>query len=126
MVPLQLPPDGLLGLAVVGLVFLTGLAFFVVIIYTEHRKEMRLIETGQYAEPRETGTWVLAAGLLLLALGLADLLRAVWTGTVPGEGLTLTFLGVAALVYFAYQRREERRRAESAAGTDTDTPSNEP
>mgnify|MGYP006934456619 FL=1 len=71
---------------------------------------MKLIETGQYAEPREPGAWVLAAGLLLLAFGLADLLRAAWTDTVPDDGLTLTLLGVAALVYFAYRRRYATRR----------------
>jgi len=116
MVPLQLLDD-VVGLAVVALVFLVGLAFFAAILYTEHRKEMKLIETGQYPESRESGTWVLAAGLLLLALGLADLLRAVWTGTVPEEGLTLTFLGVAALVYFAF-----RRRMAGEAGDGTDEP----
>ena len=117
MVPLRTLDGGVFGLVVVGLAFLTGLAFFAAILYTEHRKEMKLIETGQYAEPRESGAWVLAAGLLLLALGLADLLRAVWTGTVPDDGLTLTLLGVAALVYFAYRRREARRAAERDAGT---------
>ncbi|AZH26088.1 hypothetical protein [Haloplanus aerogenes] len=119
MVPLQQSPDGVFGLVVIGLVFLTGLAFFAAILYTEHRKEMKLIETGQYAEQQESGTWMLAAGLLLLALGLADLLRAAWAGAVPEEGLTLTLLGVAALVYFAFHRREARRAADRDANTDT-------
>jgi predicted transporter len=115
MVPLQLVSD-VLGLAVIGLVALVGLAFFAAILYTEHRKEMKLVETGEYAEAQESGTWMLAAGLLLLALGLADLLRAVWTGTVPEDGLTLTLLGIAALVYVAFRRREARQ-----AGVDGDT-----
>jgi hypothetical protein len=116
MVPLQFPGEGVVGLAVVGIVFLTALAFFGAILYTEHRKEMKLIETGQYAAERESGTWLLAAGLLLLALGLADLLRSVWAGAVPEDGLTLTLLGVAALVYFAYRRREDRRAATTREG----------
>ena len=116
MFPLQIPGESVLGLAVVGVVFLTVLAFFGAIIYTEHRKEMKLIETGQYHEPRESRAWVLAAGLLLLALGLADLLRAVWVGAVPGDGLTLALLGVAALVYFAYRQREDRRTAATRDG----------
>ena len=120
MVPLQMSGDGVLALVVVALAFLTGLAFFAAILYTEHRKEMKLIETGQYAEPRESGAWVLAAGLLLLALGLADLLRAVWTGTGPDDGLTLTLLGAAALVYFTYRRREARHAAERDAETSDD------
>ena len=121
MVPLRTLDGGVFGLVVVGLAFLTGLAFFAAILYTEHRKEMKLIETGQYAEPRESGAWVLAAGLLLLAFGLADLLRAAWTDTVPDDGLTLTLLGVAALVYFAYRRREARRAAErDTETTDSD------
>ncbi|MFB6107965.1 MAG: hypothetical protein ABEJ82_03870 [Haloplanus sp.] len=116
MVPLQVPGEGILGLALVGLVFLVGLAFFGAILYTEHRKEMRLIETGQYRAGEGAGTWVLAVGLLLVALGLADLLRAAWLGVVPDDGLTLTFLGLAALAYFAFRRREARQATEEDDG----------
>jgi hypothetical protein len=121
MIPLQLFGDGNFALAVVGLAFLTALVFFGAILYTEHRKEMTLIESGQYADVREApGTWVLAAGLLLLALGLADLLRAAWLGVVPEDGFTLALLGLAALVYFAFRRRETRRAADPGTETGTD------
>jgi hypothetical protein len=132
MVPLQVPGGDVFGLTVVVLAFLTGFAFFVAILYAEHRKEMKLIESGQYpVADREAGTWVLAAGLLLLALGLADLLRAVWLGTVPDDGLTLTLLGVAALFYFAFRRREIRRAASRTEPADArrgrrDAPSDDP
>ncbi|WP_251343246.1 hypothetical protein [Haloplanus halophilus] len=121
MTPLQVPGGDVVGLAVIGSVLLIGLAFFGAILYAEHRKEMKLIESGQYPATRQdAGTWVLAAGLLLLALGLADLLRAVWLGAVPEDGLTLTLLGVAALAYFAFRRREARRSTDSGTGTPAD------
>jgi hypothetical protein len=99
------------GPLVVGLIVLGAIALFGAVLYTEHRKEMKLIETGQYPEGGESDRWVLAAGLVLLALGLADLLRAAWVGESPGNGLTLALLGVAALVYVAFRHREERRAA---------------
>jgi MYXO-CTERM domain-containing protein len=107
-VPLQIG-EGLVVLVGMGLLFVAVLALVGVFAYTEHRKEMALIESGQYAaENVQPAPWVLAAGLLLLAVGLADIVRAAWAGTVPGDGLTSAALGLAALTYYWFRRRQTR------------------
>jgi MYXO-CTERM domain-containing protein len=108
-VPLQIGGEGTLILVGMGLLLLAVLALVGVVAYTEHRKEMALIESGQYAAATaEPAPWILAAGLVLLAVGLADVVRAAWTGTVPQEGLTLAALGLAALAYYWFRRRGTR------------------
>lgn len=89
-----------------AVVVLAGTAFAGALLYLDHRKTMALIESGQYeAERRERNTWILAAGLLLVAVGLGQAVEAVAAGTPP-EGLTLALVGGAALVYYVVRRRE--------------------
>jgi hypothetical protein len=96
-----------LGLAVLG--------FGGLLLYLEHRTEMALIETGQYAEARsDSRAWVLGGGLVLLALGLANVVTTLLAGGTPEEGVAAAFLGLAALAYYLYRRREERTDADAA------------
>lgn len=82
------------------------------ITYLEHRKEMALIEAGMYdPEAADSRAWVLGGGLVLLALGLAEVTTALLVGTVPQEGIAATFVGLAALAYYFYKRRASERRA---------------
>ncbi|AXG07478.1 hypothetical protein DU500_14170 [Haloplanus rubicundus] len=107
-VPLQIG-EGIVVLVGMGLLFVAVLALVSIFAYTEHRKEMALIESGQYAaENVQPAPWVLAVGLLLLAVVLADVVRAAWAGTVPGDGLTSAALGLAALAYYWFRRRGTR------------------
>jgi MYXO-CTERM domain-containing protein len=108
-VPLQVGGESTLILVGMGLLLVAVLALVGIFAYTEHRKEMALIESGQYAaENVQPAPWVLAVGLLLLAVGLADVVRAAWAGTVPGDGLTSAALGLAALAYYWFRRRGTR------------------
>jgi len=101
--------ESLVVLVGMGLLLVAVLALVGVFAYTEHRKEMALIESGQYAAERvQPAPWVLAVGLLFLAIGLADIVRAAWLGAVPDEGLTLAALGLAALAYYWFRRRGTR------------------
>jgi hypothetical protein len=98
---LVLLPFAAIALAVLG--------FGGLLLYLEHRKEMALIETGQYDEyRRDSRAWVLGGGLVLLALGLADVVTALLAGSTPQEGVAAAFLGLAGLAYYFYRRREER------------------
>jgi hypothetical protein len=106
-------PVGVLGPEAVGVgvVLVVSAGFFgflALVYYLEWRKEMRLIEAGEYRQ-EAVGSWVLAAGLVALAVGLASVVNAVARGVVPDEGLVLAFLGVAGLVYYHLRRREARR-----------------
>ncbi|AQL44512.1 hypothetical protein BV210_08110 [Halorientalis sp. IM1011] len=90
----------------VFVVFGLGLALVLGIAYMEHRKEMRLIEEGAYAEVAEDGrAWILALGLLLVALGLGNVVESYLGGTGI-EGITAFLVGVAALTYYAIKRRQ--------------------
>ncbi|KAB1193848.1 hypothetical protein GJR96_10530 [Haloferax sp. MBLA0076] len=91
-------PFALLGVAI--------LTFGVVIAYLEHRKEMALIESGQYAEVNsDSRAWILGGGLLVLALGLGSVVSALLSGSAVGDGVTAVFVGLAALAYYFYKRR---------------------
>jgi len=93
----------------VGAVALGLVALLFALLYTEHRKEIALIESGEYGDvTARPAPWLLGAGLVLFAVGMADVFRAVWLGSVPDEGLTLTALGLAALAYYWFRRREVR------------------
>ena len=89
---------------VFGVLILAFVAVVGGIVYLEHRKEMALIEAGAYPE-RGADNWILGAGLVLVALGLADVVNALWQSAVPGEGLAMALLGVAALVYYYIKHR---------------------
>lgn len=84
-----------------------GLAFY--LSRLEHEKEMALIEAGQYRQLRnDSRAWILGGGLLLAALGLADVTTTLLAGGVPQEGVAAAFVGIAALAYYFYKRREDR------------------
>lgn len=100
-----LPPvTDLVAFGFLALVVLVTIGFFAAVLYAEHRKTMALIETGQYADARDDPTWVLAAGLLLVAIGVGQAVEALAAGA-PLEGLTVALVGVAALAYYGIQRR---------------------
>ncbi|WP_423750742.1 hypothetical protein [Salinirarus marinus] len=110
---LRLVSDEAAVFGVVAFVILAALALVGALAYAEHRKEMPLIEAGAYEEARGDRTWLLAAGLLLLAVGIADLLRSALLGVVPESGITLSMLGLASLVYYYLRLRETRRKRAS-------------
>jgi MYXO-CTERM domain-containing protein len=118
-VPLQAGGESTLILVGVGLLFVAVLALVGIFAYTEHHKQMALIESGQYAaETVQPAPWVLAVGFILLAVGLADVVHTAWAGTVPGDGLTSAALGLAALAYYWFRRRGTR---DSGSDTDAET-----
>ncbi|MGB9955868.1 hypothetical protein ACOZ4B_05715 [Haloferax prahovense] len=81
-------------------------AFAGAVVYLEHRKEMALIERGQYDEAsRDSRAWILGGGLLVLALGLGSVVSALLSGGAVGDGVTAVFVGLAALAYYFYKRR---------------------
>ncbi|AUV82817.1 hypothetical protein C2R22_15195 [Salinigranum rubrum] len=102
-----LPP--LTDLAAFGFLTLVVLAvtgFVGALLYLDHRQTMALIASGQYADAKRDGrAWVLAAGLVLVAIGVGQAAESVAAG-MPPEGLTLALVGVAALVYYVVRRRE--------------------
>ncbi|MDS0299268.1 hypothetical protein NDI76_11005 [Halogeometricum sp. S1BR25-6] len=116
---MTLPIQSILGdaaffvpFAVFGLGAL-GLAFY--LSRLEHEKEMALIEAGEYRQLRTDGrAWILG-GLLLGALGLADVTTTFLAGGVPQEGVAAAFVGLAALAYYFYKRREDRVDAPESA-----------
>jgi hypothetical protein len=114
-------PEGPFVLAAVGVMFLLVFGFVLGIVYLEHRKEMALIETGQYPVETDSRAWVLAGGLLALAIGIGQVLTSLSADGTVGSGLTLALVGVAGLVYYFLKRRQERRErtdesAENGAG----------
>jgi hypothetical protein len=91
---------GFLALVVLATVGLVG-----ALAYLDHRKTMALVETGQYAaSERDSRDWVLAVGLVLVAIGLGGIAETLVAGA-PIEGLTTAFVGLAALAYYAVKHR---------------------
>jgi hypothetical protein len=112
MIPLQFGLGETVFLVGFGAVILLTLAFFGGVVYLDHRKEMALIEAGVYDETRtDSRAWILGGGLVLLALGLANVTTTLLAGGVPQEGVAAAFLGLAALAYYFYKRRTEARTA---------------
>jgi len=110
-----LPSESLFALVVVLGTVTAGLLFVLGIVYMEHRKEMALIEAGAYEEIEDTRAWILGGGLLLVAIGLGTLAETLLSGETVGNGVTVTLVGVAALVYYVVKRRQSRTGVE---GTD--------
>lgn len=110
--------EGVIALGFVFVVFGLGLALVLGIAYMDHRKEMRLIEEGAYAEAAEDSrAWILALGLLLVALGLGNAVES-YLGGGGIEGITAFFVGVAALAYYAIKRRQGQSGAETTGNDD--------
>jgi uncharacterized membrane protein HdeD (DUF308 family) len=108
-------PGDVAAIAVVVGTLVVVFGFALAIVYLEHRKEMALIEAGAYGQVREdTRAWVLAGGLLLLAVGIGTLVESLLTGTAVGDGITVALVGVAALVYYWVKRREPEPSGESS------------
>jgi hypothetical protein len=97
-------------------VFVLGaLGLAVYLSRLEHEKEMALIEAGHYDQLRnDSRAWILGGGLLVVALGLADVTTTLLAGGVPQEGVAASFVGLAALAYYFYKRREDRADAAGA------------
>ena len=98
--------DGLVPLAFVLVVMFVTFGFIAVVVYLEHRKEMALIEAGEYGKVEDSRAWILAVGLLLVAIGVGSVVESVLAGGVVGEGITAALVGVAALVYYWIKRRQ--------------------
>ena len=82
------------------------LVFGAVMVYLDHKKEMALIESGQYEEVNpDPRAWILGGGLLLIALGLGSTISSFLAGNAVGDGVTAIFVGLAALAYYFYKRR---------------------
>ncbi|WP_424016956.1 hypothetical protein ACOZ4N_13855 [Halorientalis pallida] len=98
--------EGLLAFAFVIAVVGLGLALVLAIAYMDHRKEMRLIEEGAYAEAAEDSrAWILAVGLLLVAVGLGTGIES-YLASGGVDGITAVFVGLAALAYYVIKRRQ--------------------
>ena len=104
VIPLQFLSEAF-GALTFFIIFGSLIAFVAGAVYLEHRKEMALIEAGAYDDVKESDNWILGAGLVLLAIGLANVVNAALQGSIPGDGLALTLLGVAALVYYYIKHR---------------------
>ncbi|MDY7082937.1 MAG: hypothetical protein SXQ77_11180 [Halobacteria archaeon] len=72
----------------------------------EHEKEMKLIEEGEYPKKEDT-KWVLAIGLILVAIGVGRVVEAILNNTTDFDGITVALLGVAALIYHFLSRRSK-------------------
>ena len=110
--------EGVVALGMIFVVFGLGLALVLGIAYMDHRKEMRLIEEGAYAEAAEDSrAWILAVGLLLVAVGLGNAIES-YLGGAGIEGITAFLVGLAALAYYAIKRRQGQSSAATADGDD--------
>lgn len=96
--------EGPFVIALVGVFFVLVFGFIAVVVYLEHRKEMALIEAGEYPAGSDSRAWVLAGGLLALAVGAGQVVTSLLSDGTVGSGLTLALVGVAGLVYYAVKR----------------------
>ena len=111
--------EGVVALGMIFLVFGLGLALVLGIAYMDHRKEMRLIEEGAYAEAAEDSrAWILAVGLLLVAVGLGNAIES-YLGGAGIEGITAFLVGLAALAYYAIKRRQGGASEDRESGDET-------
>jgi hypothetical protein len=112
MFPLQLLPESTLVLVLVFGAVAAGLGLLAAATYAEHRREMALIETGQYDADRQRNdsrAWVLGAGLLLVGIGVGQLVDGLAVGATGLPGAIPASVGLAALAYYFVRRREDRR-----------------
>jgi heme O synthase-like polyprenyltransferase len=94
---------------IVGIVLGLGLAALA--LWTEHKRDMTLIEKGLYPvkKPAPPGQTTLAWGLILTLVGIAFVIASV---SLPDPalllpGLLLTALGIALLIYTAIVKRQK-------------------
>jgi hypothetical protein len=97
-------PESSLVLALVAVLFGVVFAF---VVHLEHRKEMALIESGQYPVDADSRAWALAGGLLALAVGVGQVVVGLANEGVLGPGVTLALVGIAGLVHYHRKRRQE-------------------
>jgi Asp/Glu/hydantoin racemase len=106
--------DGVFALGFALLVVALGIVMILGIVYMEHRKEMKLIEAGAYEAVKEDSrAWILAVGLLLLAVGVGNMLEDAIAGVPVVDGITAALIGIAALVYYGIKRRQSAATAEA-------------
>lgn len=94
---------------IVAIVLGIGVAAFA--IWTEHKRDMALIEKGLYQtkKPGPPGQTTLAWGLVLALVGIALIIASVSLpdSTLLLPGLLLTALGIALLIYTAIVKRQK-------------------
>jgi heme O synthase-like polyprenyltransferase len=94
---------------IVGIVFGIGVAAFA--IWTEHKRDMALIEKGLYQtkKPGPPGQTTLAWGLVLALVGIAFTIASLSLSDPEMllPGLLLTALGIALLIYTAIVKRQK-------------------
>ena len=88
------------------------------VVYLTHRQEVLRIETGNVGRGRSDRRWVLAVGLVLVAVGVGQSVEALLVGNLASLDLTLAAVGLAALAYYYLVGREERAAGETADGDD--------
>ncbi|WP_276258203.1 DUF6249 domain-containing protein [Haloglomus litoreum] len=105
-------PESTLILVFMFGIVLVGIVLAALAMYAEYRKEMALVESGQYPVEHERSdgrAWVLAAGLLLLGFGVGSIVDGLAVGATGLPGAIPAFVGLAALAYYFVRRREDRR-----------------
>lgn len=106
--------EGMFALGFALLVVALGILMILGIVYMEHRKEMKLIEAGAYEQVKEDSrAWILAVGLLLVAVGVGNMLEDAIAGVPVVDGITAALVGIAALVYYGIKRRQSAATTEA-------------
>lgn len=94
---------------IVGTIF--GCSIAIIVIYTDHKRDMALIEKGLYKHtPMELTKKVLLAGLILVAIGTAVFLGIYWEvglGAWTIAGLLPCFIGIALLISYPSIRKKD-------------------
>lgn len=77
-------------------------------VYWDHRRKMAMIEKGIAPEeeemPSSDNWWILAAGLILAAIGAGTTFESYARGGPP-TGIAPLFIGLAVITYFLIRRR---------------------
>ncbi len=81
-------------------------------IWTEHKKNMALIEKGLYQpkpRPVSPGRAVLMWGLILACAGIALAISSIWmvAGGLRAVGIVAASIGIALLIFFVITREKK-------------------
>lgn len=109
VIPIQVD---VVGLGIIAFL-LAMVAFGAAALYFAHRQTVLRIETGAHDGERADRRWILAVGLVLLAVGVANSVEAAVVGDLAGLELTVAAVGAAALAYYFVVDREDRAAEES-------------